>query len=106
MRRSWFSAGGTYALHAPLPPEGWRGRIFGSGPSVSDRPFRMQRRDLVLAVTKPVEDLVGVLAEQWRPLHLDRRVGELDRRAELDVLAARRMIELDQKAALVKRLVL
>src|SRR5258705_342617 len=39
---------------------------------------------------EPVEDLVGVLAEERRALYLDRRVGELDRRADLDVTAAGR----------------
>src|SRR5205823_12124320 len=69
-------------------------------------PFLVQRGDVVLAVAEPVEDLVGVLAEEWRALHLDRRVGELDRRADLHITAARRMVDLDQEAALVERPVL
>src|SRR6516165_3138454 len=72
----------------------------------SDRPVLVHPRDLVRAVAEPTEDLVGVLAEQWRTLHLDRRVGKIDRRADLDIAAASRMIDLDQHAALVERLVL
>src|SRR5215831_3685085 len=68
-----------------------------------DRPFLVHRRDLVLAVAEPIEDLVGVLAEQRRTLHLDRRVGKIDRRADLDIATAGRMVDVDQKAAFVER---
>ena len=44
------------------------------------------------------QDLVGVLAQQRRALHLGDAVGELDRVADRQVLAARRVIDLDDGA--------
>src|SRR3954467_3976102 len=52
------------------------------------------------------QDFLRVLAQQRRPPHLGRRVRQFDRIPDGDVLAARRMIDLDKRARRVKRLVL
>ena len=52
------------------------------------------------------QDFLGVLAEQRRALHLARRVRQLDRIADGQILAARRMIDLDHGAGLAQRLLL
>jgi hypothetical protein len=52
------------------------------------------------------QDLVGVLAQQRRALHLGDRVGHLDRVADRQVLAAGRMIDLDHGAGVAQRLLL
>ena len=62
-----------------------------------------QRGDLIRAVAELCEDLVGVLAEQRRALHVGRTVGHLDRIADREVLAARRVIDLDDGAGLAQR---
>ena len=49
------------------------------------------------------QDLVGVLAQQRRALDLGDAVGELDRVADRQVLAARRMIDLDDGAGVAQR---
>ena len=49
------------------------------------------------------QDFVGVLAEQRRPLHVGRTVRHLDRIAHRQVLAARRVIDLDDCARLAQR---
>src|SRR5215471_4214803 len=36
------------------------------------RPLVVQSRDVVLIVAEPTEDFVGVLAEEWRTLYVDR----------------------------------
>src|SRR4051812_27252691 len=52
--------------------------------------------NLGLRITQHLaQDLIGMLAEQWRARHLAGRVGQLDRVADGQILAARRMINLD-----------
>src|SRR6266540_2596796 len=49
------------------------------------------------------QDLVGVLAEQRRAVHLADAVRELDRVADAQIFAARGMIDLDHGAAPAQR---
>src|SRR5262245_18765760 len=50
-----------------------------------------------------LQDLVGVLAKQRRALHLGDRVRQFDRITDGQVLAARRMIYLDDSSGLAQR---
>src|SRR5581483_9824125 len=70
------------------------------------RPLLAHRLDGVGIIAEPGENLVGMLAEQRRAAVLDRRIRQVDRHADLDIAAARRMVELDQHLAGIERLVL
>src|SRR5688572_28880341 len=68
---------------------------------------RLDLLDLRIGEAEHVaEDLLRVLAEQRRALDLARAVRELDRVADGDVFAARRMIHLDERARGEERAVL
>src|SRR5688572_30114220 len=62
----------------------------------------VEGRDPVGAVAQFREHLVGVLAEQRRPGDLGLQVGELDRAADRQVLAALLVVDLDDGAALAQ----
>src|SRR3546814_544565 len=71
----------------------------GSALGVPQRSARPGLLDLLLAVAEDIaQDLLGVLAEQRRALHVGRRVRQLDRVADGQVLAALRMVDLDDGA--------
>src|SRR6202041_3255603 len=69
-------------------------------------------RRLHLGDAAPVElqhaaqDFLGVLAEQGGTLHLADRIRHLDRVADREIFAARRMIDLDDRAGLAQRFLL
>src|SRR3546814_15381137 len=74
-------------------------RLVGSALGVPQRSARPGLLDLLLAVAEDIaQDLLGVLAEQRRALHVGRRVRQLDRVADGQVLAALRMVDLDDGA--------
>src|SRR5216683_2220334 len=77
-----------------MPFGAWRG---------SNRLFRPHRGDPGGVIAKLGEDFLGVLAEQRRALHVGGAVGHLDRIADRQVLAARRMIDFDDGAGLPQR---
>ena len=61
------------------PDVGAVAHLFSLKSFVSDDFFSAQRGDLIRAVAEFSEDLVGVLAEQRRALHVGRTLGHLDR---------------------------
>src|SRR5512142_436580 len=60
-----------------------------------DHVLGAQRRDLVLRIAQLLQHLVGVLAEERRAQDFGGAVRHLDRVADGEVLAARRMVDLD-----------
>src|SRR6266581_2410837 len=83
---------GTAAAGLPAEP---RRRLDGA--------LGAKRRDLRRVVAQFRKNLLGMLAEQRRTLDLGRAVGELDRVADAEVLAARRVVDLDDGAGLAQR---
>src|SRR6516225_3376471 len=80
-----------------------RRRLLRSRPSwrrPSDDLLGAERRDRILSVAQFGQHLLGVLAQQRRANHVGRAVGELDRVAYAQVLAALRVIDLDHRAGL------
>src|SRR6266542_6476785 len=69
----------------------------------SDRARRAQLFDLLLAVPQLREHLLRVLAQQRRARHLGRAVRHLDRIADRQILAALRVIDLDDGSGLAQR---
>src|ERR1700722_15974769 len=67
--------------------------------SLLDDFFRPQLIDLRATQPELGQDLIGVLPEQRRALHLGGAVGHLDRVADRQVFTARRVVHLDDGAA-------
>src|SRR5262245_47674804 len=69
-----------------------------------DRPRCLDLGDLLGGVAEFLcENLLGVLAEQRRSLHLGDRVRHLHWIANREILSARRMVDLDDRAGVAQR---